>query len=497
MPTPTRRLPLLPGLLLALVDLPGIGAEAPVPTVKPAPAAVASAPAAPVLAAQQGMLTLWHPVNDPKASGFTVENLPAGMALDATTGYLVGKPEVPGTSRLVLRWQTPQGPKSLTATVRIAAQMKPAAPAPVAKPQAPPVVAAAPKPAAPVTAPPMAAREPTIQHADAAKPAAKNAQNEKEEEEEDDQVDPSLALGVTLYPHTEYQRRSIYSCFLPTATPLKTGDWYYRISHVTTVPINKDIRTDFLGLDSGVNIGFLVGYGIYDDMDLTLQRVTGEGLNDGTVDTLGSGNRFDYWELLWKYKFLDQYAGAKDQGGLADVTLVVGATDMIRNTGGGDISMNVAVIAERDMFQDRLRLGLGLARAGLSTHYYDQPGSGDVRRDKLLPSEYDYQAQTPGWADTHDRPTKSTTAIPLTAKIAVSEEVQILGEAIYPIAGYHSDYGPSLAMGVRLNTNTHEFTLFLANTANTTFNSVITGGNTERTLTTWPNLFGFTISAFF
>ena len=497
MPISTRRLPLLPGLLLALAALPGMAAEAPVPMTKLAPPppapVVKSAPApAPVLAAQQGMLTLWHPVNDPKASGFTVEHLPEGMALDATNGYLVGKPEVPGTSRLVLRWQTPQGPKSLTATVQIAAPVNPPTPTPVAKPEAPsPAEADAPKPEAPVTPPPVAAPALATQHADAAKSEA------KKEEEEEDVADPSLALGVTLYPHTEYQRRSIYSCFLPTATPLKAGDWYYRISHVTTVPINKDIRTDFLGLDSGVNIGFMVGYGIYDDMDLTLQRVTGEGLNDGTVDTIGGGNRFDYWELLWKWKFLDQYDRAKDQGGLADVALVVGATEMVRNTGGGDVSVNVAVIAERNMFQDRLRLGVGLARAGLSTHYYDQPGPGDVRRDKLLPSEYDYQAQTPGWADTHERPAKSTTAIPITAKIAVTETIQILGEAIYPINGYHSDYGPSLAVGARLNTNTHEFTLFLANTANTTFNSVITGGNTERTLTTWPNLFGFTISAFF
>jgi hypothetical protein len=303
-------------------------------------------------------------------------------------------------------------------------------------------------------------------------PAAKSAPATASDEDEKDEVDQNLAKKLELYPWTDNQKRSIEHTLLPGAATVQEHHFHYRIVHVAREVWYEDTTTNLMGLDDSVKIGLQLGYGITDKLDVNLTRSNGR-----TLQLAGRPVNMDYWDLLFKYRLMQQ-----DDDGIADVSLVAGGTTMLRNRGKADLSLDAELVIERSLLWDRLRLGTGIAHAGLSS-YESINGLGPGT--KLLPDEYDYKG-------TSDVPSKSTTSVPLNVIVAVSERWQVFAEYIYPIAGYRTDGGPSGVLGARFNTHTHEYSFYFANTANTAFNTAITGGADG-----WSNLpvFGFSIVA--
>lgn len=339
-------------------------------------------------------------------------------------------------------------------------------------PAATPLPVATPVPLA-VTPPPSPTTAANIpSHAD--EPGDKPVKPEEEDEE-----DPLLKANAHLEPWTEIQRRTVFNGFLPSAITIPAGTFNYRIVHVAQEAYYENLSSSLLGLDDNVKIGIELGYGILPDVDVTLQRQNGHDLNLVAAST--DVTQFDYYDLLFRWHALDQMHG--EWSGIADVAIIAGATFYLRNQTDSDVSLDLGLIIERNLFADRLRLGTGLVHAGLSGYeqtYGIGPGN------KPFPDEY--ASLAPG----EERPERSTTAIPITAKIALDEHWQLFGEVIVPVAGYRTGEGPSALAGFRLNTHTHEYSFFVTNTANVSFTSCITGGACYPT--NLP-LFGFNISA--
>ncbi|MEK7413696.1 MAG: DUF5777 family beta-barrel protein [Planctomycetota bacterium] len=380
----------------------------------------------------------WAPTFNGKPTAYRAENVPPGLIVDPRTGAVGGNPTTPGTWNTTIFASNRLGEGSSRMLIIVTG-------IPTVPPPPPP-------------------------------PAADNGEGE-------DEADPMLALTAKLYPCTEVQRRTIYNCFLPTSSILSHGQWFYRISHVSRETYYHDPRTNLLGLDDNVKIGLMVGYGIAKNMDLTLQRSNGYDLQLGPTSD-GEPARFDSYDIMAKWKFLDRL----HDNAWVDAALMFGTTEMVRNQGAPDTSLNLGIMLERDVLDDRLRLGVGIVHAGLSV-YEKTLRLGPPT--KILPSEYEYLSSQGLQPSKRDE--SSTTAVPVTAKFAITPRWALLAEAVFPIAGYSTGQGPALAAGFRINTNTHEFSFYGTNSGNTAFNSVVTGGNQPLNL----NLFAFSISAYF
>jgi len=375
-------------------------------------------------------------------TAFRAEGLPPGLIVDPRTGAVGGVPTTPGTWTAAVYARNAKGEGAARLVIEVVGTT-----------------------GAPPPPPPVASGK----------------------DEEEDTPDPALTRKVKEFDWTEMQRRTVMNSLLPGAASLGAGQWYYRVSHVAAETYDGDLRTNLLGLDDSVKIGLMVAYGLTDSIDLSLQRVNGYNLSVAPRSS-SEPTKFDYYDLLAKWKFADQRGSDGSDGAFADISLIVGVTYMLRNSGSSDTSLDAAVMAERDLFNDRVRLGVGIVHAGLST-YESTQDLGPSR--KILPAEYDYLSSQGAQPD-HEDPA-STTAIPVTCKIALTRRWALLAEAIFPIAGYETGEGPSLVAGFRLNTSTHEFSFYLTNTANVAFNGVLTGGNNKNDV----NLFGFSISSFF
>lgn len=388
---------------------------------------------------------------------YTAEGLPAGVAINATTGLVYGTWPSAGRQKFLLVASNTVGSARLQVVVNAPTPAKTAPPPPPPAKGAPPATATGAKP--PPAAPPA---------------------------EEEDTPDPMLARNQTVAPWTNNQRRVVHHWFLPGAAGLNAGDWFYRISHVAREGYDRQPLTNLLGLDDSVKIGFMVGYSPIKTLTVTLQRINGRDLAEAPVD--GENLQYDVWEPMLQWQVLDQRGVRGAWQGPCDLSLVVGESLLIRNHGGGDTSLNLGLIAERDLFNDRLRLGLGVVRAGLSA--YEKPISkGDPAPDKRYPGEQDYLASQDSPVDST---AASTTAIPVTVRIALAEHWFLLGEAVLPVAGYRTEEGAACAAGFAYNTNTHEFAVVLSNTANLSFNSVVTGAWKAQSLP----FFGFAITAY-
>jgi hypothetical protein len=275
---------------------------------------------------------------------------------------------------------------------------------------------------------------------------------------------------------TENMRRSPVGMLFPKTATIPKGDFYARFSHTSRnqqfVSAEKgNAFNDLLGLESGVKVGILFGYGIMDNWDVTIQRVNG---NDYTKDS-GEPCTYDLWDVMSKYKFLDE-----DKHWI-DASVSLGGTYFWQDEDVGRFAGNFALMAEKSIW--RFRLGSGLLYTSLST--YDNVNtaqSGNEPRKSYPNDKY-------GAGD----PTAYTAAIPVSLSFALTKNHQLFTEAAFPMAGYYTEGGPSLTSGLSYNTPTHVYRVYLSNTANGSFNSTFTGGYKEDRL----DIFGFDISIYF
>ena len=285
-------------------------------------------------------------------------------------------------------------------------------------------------------------------------------------------------LPEGMYPWTEYMRRNPQGILFPKTTTIPEGEYYARISHVSqnqtfTKGANNDPVDSLLGLESGVKVGLMVGYGLAKDWDITVQRVNGRSYTRDGAPNYTSGT-FDMWDVMSKVKLMDEYEQC------VDLSLDMGTTVFLQDNGQMEFSGNGGLLVEKSV--GRFRFGSGLLYASLSdfgaTHSH-QTGTAPDKvyiNDAISPQE-----------------TKDTLSIPFSVAAALTAKSQLFAELADPISGYHTGNGPSVATGYRYSTHTHSFSVFLSNTANDNFNSTMTGGYKYNTL----DVFGFDVSVFF
>jgi outer membrane murein-binding lipoprotein Lpp len=280
------------------------------------------------------------------------------------------------------------------------------------------------------------------------------------------------------YAWTENMRRSPVGALFPKTATIPQGDFYARFSHTAQNPTFRSTEkgnafNDLLGLESQVKVGILFGYGIMDNWDVMVQRFNGRTY---TRDT-GEQGSYDLWDVMTKYKFLDENKY------WIDASVSLGGTYFWQNEDVGRLAGNFALMAEKSIW--RFRLGSGLLYTSLST--YEKTA---VYQSGSEPSK-NYPNEIGGMGDPNDP--DYTAAVPLSLSFALTKNHQLFTEAAFPFAGYHTDGGPSLTSGWSYNTPTHAYRVYLSNTPNGSFNSSFTGGYKDERL----DLFGFDISIFF
>jgi len=283
------------------------------------------------------------------------------------------------------------------------------------------------------------------------------------------------------YAWTENMRRSPVGVLFPKTATVPEGDFFARFSHVSQnqqfVGGGKgDVFHDLLGLESGVKVGILFGYGITKDWDVTLQRTNGRDyIKNGVNYESGS---YDLWDLMTKYQLLDE----KDQ--FVDLSASVGATYFCQDDWSGIVAGNGALLVEKSLW--RFRFGSGLLYTSQSTYDSARSSQKDNSQEKRYPRAY--RAVFEPVEENH------TLAVPVGLSFALTTRHQLFTEIAVPVSGYHTESDwPSLAAGWRYNTPTHAYSLFFSNTANGSFNSGFTGGYMAERL----DLFGFDITIFF
>lgn len=280
---------------------------------------------------------------------------------------------------------------------------------------------------------------------------------------------------------TENMRRSPVGMLFPKTATIPKGDFYARFSHTSQNQLfvsaekNHHAFNDLMGLESGVKVGILFGYGIMENWDVTIQRFNGRDYTRDP-DTFEQGS-YDLWDVMTKYKFLDE-----DKHWI-DASVSLGGTYFWQNEGVGELAGNFALMAEKSIW--RFRVGSGLLYTSLSTYEATRSSQSGTAPSKDYPNEY-Y-----GSGDPSD--SAYTAAIPLSLSFALTKNHQLFTEAAFPIAGYHTDGGPSITSGLSYNTPTHVYRVYLSNTSNGSFNSTFTGGYKDERL----DIFGFDISIFF
>ena len=247
----------------------------------------------------------------------------------------------------------------------------------------------------------------------------------------------------------------------------------------------NDSFHDMFGLEDDVKVGIMVGYGLTDRWDVTLQRTNGR---ESYIDKdFEFNNSYDIWELMTKYALLDE-----DKYGV-DLSITGGTSYFWgRDSGSDEYSLNLGLLVAKSFFNDRLRVGSGALFASLSdfeTFVSDSDSENRKKtQNKLFKNEFDFNND-----DFQSYGPDHTFAIPLNLTLALNKNNQIFFDSIIPLDGYDTDNGPALALGYRYNTSTHAYNIYLSNTPNNSFNSTITGGAIEKKL----NLFGFSVSIFF
>lgn len=298
--------------------------------------------------------------------------------------------------------------------------------------------------------------------------ATDGAGNEEEATEE---------LPEGTHPWTEYMRRTPMGILFPTTSTIRKGEVYARFSHVSQNQLftssGDHFFHDLLGIEDGVKVGLMFGYGIMDNWDVTLQRTNGRdyyGLD-------AKDHSYDLWEIMTKIKLLDE------QKQFVDLAVTGGATFFWQDDNRGEWAGNAALLLEKSLW--RFRLGTGVLYTSLSDWERTESNqSGALSQDKYYPQEDTFG---------QPRPQNHTVAIPVSASVAITPSLHGFAELAFPVDGYETDRGPSAAAGCRIVTHSHAYSLFLSNTSNNSFNSTLTGGYQHDRL----DVFGFDISIFF
>jgi len=227
-----------------------------------------------------------------------------------------------------------------------------------------------------------------------------------------------------------------------------------------------------LGIEDGVKVGIMVGYGIKNNWDVTVQRTNGRGYfgKDFKIHS------YDLWDVMTKVKLLDE------QKRFVDLSMTGGATYFWQDDNHGEWAGNAALLLEKSI--KRFRIGTGVLYTSLSDFQTTSTKQSGAALSKLYPQEFD-----PGKPNTENH----TVAVPLSISLAMTKKLQLFGEAAFPIDGYKTGNGPSAVAGLRIDTHTHSYSLFLANTSNNSFNSTFSGGYKRERL----DVFGFDINIFF
>lgn len=293
--------------------------------------------------------------------------------------------------------------------------------------------------------------------------------------------DVAEVLPEGTYPWTENMRRLPIGVLFPKTATIPKGDVYARFSHTSQNQTfanggHGDPFDDMLGLESGVKVGILFGYGITKNWDVMVQRTNGRDYIPDPFDPNDSERHsFDLWDVMTKYKFLDENKQ------WVDASASLGTTVFWQDDDNKEYAGNAALMFEKSFW--RFRAGSGLLYTSLSTYEAARSNKG-TDTDKLYPNEDAFGAS---------RPENHTMAIPVSLSFALTKSQQLFAEAAFPVDGYDTGNGPSMTTGWRYNTHTHAYSIYLSNTANGSYNSVFTGGYKDTQL----DLFGFDISIFF
>ena len=289
-------------------------------------------------------------------------------------------------------------------------------------------------------------------------------------------------LPEGTYAWTENMKRTPVGVLFPKTATIPKGDVYARFSHTSMNQTfaqggHGDPFNDLLGLESGVKVGLLFGYGITKNWDVMVQRSNGRDYIPAPFDPLDTKRHsYDLWDVMTKVKLLDENKQ------FIDLSTSLGGTYFWQDEGKGRWAGNAALMAEKSFW--RFRAGSGLLYTTLSTFEGARSTQPDTAPDKLYPNEDAFGAS---------RPQNHTMAIPVSLSFALTKSQQLFGEMAFPVDGYDTGNGPSMAAGWRYNTHTHAYSIYLSNTANGSYNSAFTGGYKRNQL----DLFGFDISIFF
>lgn len=301
-----------------------------------------------------------------------------------------------------------------------------------------------------------------------------------------DVPDPMAGQEEGLQPWTYNMRRSPMHVLFPGAATIPKHDFYGRFTHVSRESMNNKMGSgqqtepfhNLLGLEDNVRIGMLLGYGLTDRWDVWVQRTNGRTM---LKDWSGDSASFDYWDVMTKYHLLDEY----EQG--VDLSVYGGITYMMEDNEAGNTSVNAGLTVERSFLSDRVRLSTGVLYASLSA--YEETTVSDPDNDVAMTKQMPGELPSPYLSSGDDY----TLSIPVGLSLALTNHWQLFTEGIFPVAGYDTGKGPTLAFGGRYVTNTHEFALFFMNSANNSFNSLLTGGYRRDRI----DQFGFSISIYY
>ena len=308
---------------------------------------------------------------------------------------------------------------------------------------------------------------------------------------DDEEVAEVLPEGI--YAWTENMRRMPVGVLFPKTATVPEGGVFGRISHISrnqTFSSNEagDPADTMFGLEDGIKIGLLVGYGITKNLDVMIQRQNGRQF----TRKVGDNPTYDLWDVMTKYKFMDE------DKLWVDAALSLGTTMFLESNDETEFAGNAALLVEKSFaikINDTtwgFRVGSGLLYTSLST--YESAGS--AKAGAAPNKKYINEAIYP-WEADQKRPARHTTAIPVSLSLALNTKHQLFGEAAFPIDGYETGNGrngPSLTAGWRYNTPSHAYNIYLSNTANISFNSAFTGGYHRNDKL---DLVGFDISIFF